>query len=471
MSAKDVIKHSSFNFEGNERYKRTEIYSMVKLKNAGKGNSLLRDFEKGYRRRPQFNRNKYTEMLHRNLRDNLMIGFKSENSLKEVVEYNEEVGAINRLREKLNLQSKSFNMFVESDYKSTKALCIEAENKRRVNHEKTETLENTINNLQTLQHEISILQDRYDKCKTCERFLYSISPNSWKENYNLKYGSIDEALTKEADTDMYFKETAELFMIFNELEEYCFTDTLVLQKLEETAENLMRETEPIDRYYKELIEYLEEKINRKEESIKAFEKGRMDAESHANEMIHNSSASMILSNKEYHLTFAYLQDHFNQCFNISNPDLSILEMFQALEAEQKRLQFEEDSFNSAHYHALTKKVHAQEQAQLSLAKRSRKLLMQFDTSAQKLMGIYEPSKQTTTRKMMFRSNIIDKLSKPESKPHFKSAEKLLQHFFADENYCDPTTDQNLNLDTLNKYLLDEKIKEDADFREVEYPYS
>ncbi|XP_022197394.2 uncharacterized protein LOC111054642 [Nilaparvata lugens] len=360
-------------------------------------------------------------------------------------------------------------MFLESDYKSTKAVCLEAENLRRMNQEKTENLENTINDLQTIQHEISILQDRYDKCKDCERFLYTISPNSWKENYNVKYGSIDEALAEEGDTDMYFKETAQLFMIFNELEEYCFTDTLVSQKLEEMAESLIKETEPIDRYFRELIVELEEKVSRKEEHIKAYEKDRVDAENYAKEIVKNSSASKILSSQEYHVTFAHLQDYFNQCFNISNTSLSILEMFRALEAEHKRLQFEEDFLNSARYRALILEVHSDEQAQLSLARRSRNLLKQFDSSAQKLMGIYEPSKQTTTRKLMQRSKIIiNKRLKPEYKPQIKSTEKLLQYFFADENSCDPIAKQNLDLDALNKYLLDEEITEDSDFHVIDY---
>lgn len=190
-----------------------------------------------------FSMSKYLEDIRNTLRTRLMVGFRSDEMLLIDEKLKREKKSIESIQQKYQLYLNCFEQFLSEDYNESMDLLRRAEKASVETMQKADLIRTLHIENSAIEFEVHKLEERWRDLKMFQKFLYFVSPISWRKQYDFIHRNNFEKETSAIFKKYQLGASGQYPSLTNLVEEYLesikleeppvlyFTNTLQLVKV------------------------------------------------------------------------------------------------------------------------------------------------------------------------------------------------------------------------------------------------
>lgn len=245
----------------------------------------------------QFDIRKYIKQIRLVLQAKIVTGFRDDEVMLINEHFLQEQKVIDKIKKQLEIYIDTFEEFIFNDHTSAMDLLKEADKETTLAFAKYDEYREISLDYGSMKSQVYNLEERWRNIKTYQKFLYMVSPISWREEHDYyhykdgipignesdvfgKYQLLDESVSLEDLINMfkedvstqeapllYFTEPYELLNVFRFIELQNLNSLLHIEELAIPIENIKNGMEAARLKFDAEINYLQDIINNLEGDI------------------------------------------------------------------------------------------------------------------------------------------------------------------------------------------------------------
>ncbi|XP_043463991.1 uncharacterized protein LOC122499608 [Leptopilina heterotoma] len=400
----------------------------------------------------------------------------------------EERKMLNNIKRDCQMYSKCFEEFLSNDHDKSMKTLNEALEIEKLTVEMTNKKNQLSSVYGQVRLEVYFWEEAWRMVKQCQKFLYQVSPMSWREkhdwihrdNYPFSHSPsgqdktfsstqyIDESssilslidmfeedVLKAKPPELFFDNPLDLNSVFKTIELQNLNALIHLESLVGPMSDMAITIDETENQIKSEINEISEGIKDLEHSIKAAENCAADLERNANSLLHGVFCALVCSEDVLYLR-VFIEDAYESCVSINDANLEAFTMMQSIEKAYEDISIELDNLPHRMVVACEKEGFRDEIKLLNEAKDAMKkfdLMYRLLSALKRVMEQPKPKK----RQLMRRSEAKQHQTQTKTllRPPTKNEKQFLKFFTTNYSPYDHTAFRDQFLEELH-FLLKNK---------------
>ncbi|XP_043280912.1 cilia- and flagella-associated protein 100 isoform X2 [Venturia canescens] len=423
----------------------------------------------------KFSKQRYIDDARNVLRTRLLIGAERDDCIRIDQQFDEEQRRLNETKENYRICVNGFEEFLSKDHGDSMAILNEAEEEVKLTYAATTRRNQLSKDLGQLRLEVYSLEESWRTVKMCQKFLYQVSPISWRLEHDWihrsssgssivsakmddllgRYKTVDNSVSLESLIDLfelevaeapppqlYFKDPKELMQVFRSMELQNLNALIHLESLAGPMAEMASSIVQTEILIKQELGEIEEGLSDLEENIRLAEERAKSLEKYANHLLHGVFRDLVCSEPVLYLR-VFVEDTYESCVGPNDANLDSYTMMHLIEKTYEQLNMELDNLPHDIVRVCEKEGFRQEMKTMKDAEdaaRKFELMHRLLAALERIMEGPKPKPQR--RKPRARAVSISSKPKeavvPEVQPPTEDEMTFLNFF---TNYCkldDPT---------------------------------
>ncbi|XP_066153929.1 cilia- and flagella-associated protein 100-like isoform X2 [Euwallacea fornicatus] len=373
---------------------------------------------------------KYIDILRDSLRTKIVNGYREDDIM--LIEDNLllEQKIIDSIREDYNKYVNAFDEFLSRDHTSSMLLLKESETATRDAYDKYEEYKNIIKKYGVIRSSLYSSEEKWKNCQIYERFLFLVSPFSWRnqrqvtavsgniengkdveENIFEKYKKMDEKETSLNDLinqfneeyrednppQLYFTDPKQLLDVFKFMEMQNLNSLLHSEELALPLQQVRERMWQARQMFDQEIENLQEILDKLESDIKWEEERTKCLKELVFNLIENEFKGLIIDDEVLNL-HVFLEEVYETCIGPNDANLSMSDMMKAIESRYRQELLALDKVPADQVALLESGCYAEQMMVMGLAEKAAKQYAELEQLTHKLNRAFAPAYQKTQGK-------------------------------------------------------------------------
>ncbi|XP_023289730.1 cilia- and flagella-associated protein 100-like [Orussus abietinus] len=419
----------------------------------------------------KFSKRQYVEDTRDVLRTRLLAGQERDECIRIDQQFEEEQRRLDKVKRKYRRYVNGFEEFLSKDHERSMEVLSRAEEEARKTADITSRRNQLLKEYGQVRLEVYYWEEAWRMVMMCQKFLYQVSPLSWRlqhDQIQLSESGLDMVSAKTEDLfdryrmaeevasldsliemfqqdvatigppEMYFNDPNDLIHVFRAMELQNLNALTHLESLAAPmAEMEATITEAKAQIQQEISEIVEA-IDDLEAAIQQKEERAANLEKYANYLLQGVFRELVCSEPVLHLR-VFVEDTYENCVAPNDANLDSFSMMKAIEKTHEELNMLLDNLPPEVVEVCEQEGFKQEMKAMKEAENAAKKFELMNRLLTALKRIMEPPKEKT-RQRVFRSSPIKKKVKPIPPPPPPTTEEL-QYLTYFTNYC-PQDDHN-----------------------------
>ncbi|EFA01145.1 cilia- and flagella-associated protein 100 [Tribolium castaneum] len=415
---------------------------------------------------------RYIQTVRDVLKTKILTGYRGDDIMLIDESLILEQKEIDRIKDNYQTYVNTFEEFLYNDHTSSMNLLKESDREAMLAQEKYEEYRQLSREYGALKSVLYSTEEKWRNCKLYQRFLYLVSPISWRKEHDYYYMQEGDLAAFQEVSSIFGKyrlnvtdETASLEDLINQFREDCasqkepalyFTDPnqlldvfrfMELQNLnsllhsEELAvplENVQEGMARAEELFNAEINSLQELIEKLASGISWEEERAKYLEELALELINGEFKKLVIAEEVLNL-HVFVEDVYETRIGPNDANLSMSEMMKMIESKFREELISLDQMPSEQVAQLEVSCYREEAKMMKAAQQAARQLLEFEMLFLKLQKVFSPPHKRTTRELKWRSPPVNP-PKPVPPPPrlLTEEEKEFLEFFTE--YCRYTDD-------------------------------
>ncbi|KAI4491877.1 hypothetical protein M0804_003269 [Polistes exclamans] len=413
----------------------------------------------------KFSLRQYINDLREILRTKLLVGEQRDLCIHIEQQFDEEIRRLNKIKRQYRTYVNGFEDFLSKDHEKSMIILEEAEKELKLTLTINEKRTSLMKEYGQIRLDLYYWEERWRLAKTCQKFLFQISPISWRNEYDWIYRSqsgesifsattddifgrfkiaeetasldcllrmFEEDLMGAGPTKLYFEDPFDLLHVFEAIETQNLNALIHLESLvAPIGEMLLTITEAEDRMKHEFDE-ITASIEELEDSIHKTEERATNLQEYANYILQGVFRDLVCS-EDVLCVYVLIEDAYETCIAPNDAKLNSFTMMKLIEKTHEELNLELDTLPHEVVRKCEREGFKQESKAIKEAEdaaRKFELMHQLLDALTRIMQMPIISK----RQLKWRSTpIYEKMEKVAS--YVEPTEEEMQYLTFFTNYC------------------------------------
>nr|XP_050844610.1 uncharacterized protein LOC127061583 isoform X1 [Vespula vulgaris] len=407
----------------------------------------------------------YIDDLRQILRSKLLAGEQRDLCILIEQQFDEERRRLSKIKRQYRTYVSIFENFLSKDHEESMVILRKAEEEVKLTsaiNEKRILLDKQCGQIRL---DLYYWEENWRLAKTCQRFLYQISPISWRNEYDWIYRSqsgesiffgttedifrryrmaeqvasleclinmFEEDLMGAGPPDLYFEDPSDLLHVLEAIELQNLNSLIHLESLEEPLVKMLSEvTEAENRIEHEFDEIIDN-VAELEDLIYKTEERATNLHNYANYLLQGVFRDLVCS-EDILCIYVYIEDAYETCIAPNDGKLNSFTMIKMIEKTHEKLNLELDTLPREIVRKCEKEGFKQE---LKAIKEAEDAARKFDLMLQLLDSLIRIMQRPiiTKRQLKWRSEPIYKKVKKVAS-YAEPTEEEMQYLTFFTNYC------------------------------------
>ncbi|XP_047345115.1 uncharacterized protein LOC124947255 [Vespa velutina] len=420
----------------------------------------------------KFSLHQYVEDLRQILRNRLLVGEQRDLCIHIEQQFDEERRKLNKIKRQYRTYVSIFEGFLSKDHEDSMVILGESEKELKLTSAINEKRTLLAKECSKIRLDLYYWEENWRLVKTCQKFLFQISPISWRNKYDWIYRSqsgesiffgttddifsrykiateaasldylidmFEEDLIEAGPTDLYFDDPSDLLHVFETIETQNLNSLIHLESLEASLiKMLITMTEAENRIEHEFDE-ITDSIEELENLIYKAEERATNLHKYANYLLQGVFRDLVCS-EDILCIYVFIEDAYETCIAPNDAKFNSFTMIKIIEKTYEKLNLELDTLP----YEIVKK-HEKEGFKQEL-----KALKEAEDAARKFNIMLQLLDSLT--RIMKRPTITKRKLKWRSKPIYEKTEKVA-------SYAEPTEEEMQYLTFFTRYCKHEDFRE------------
>ncbi|KAG7210421.1 hypothetical protein KM043_011953 [Ampulex compressa] len=262
-----------------------------------------------------------------------------------------------------------FEEFLSKDHERSMEVLEKAEKETKLTNEITERRNQLSKEFGQVRLDVYVWEENWRMVKMCQKFLYQVSPISWRMQYDWihrsesgetitsasadhlfgRYKMIGEVasldtlislfqqdITDAGPTEIYFEDPFELIRVFRAMETQNLNALIHLESLAGPMSDMATTITTAEEQIKSEVSEIQDNITDLENAIRETEERAEDLEEYANELLKGVFRELVCSQEVLCLR-VYIEDAYESCVAPNDANLDSFSMMKALEKIHEEL--------------------------------------------------------------------------------------------------------------------------------------
>nr|XP_034180476.1 uncharacterized protein LOC117604486 [Osmia lignaria] len=323
----------------------------------------------------KFSVNEYVNDIRNIFKARLLAGQEMDDCILIDQQFVEEQRILNKIKKRYRQYVSAFEDFLSKDHEQSMKILEEAENESKKTKEITLRRNQLSKEFGQVRLDVYYWEENWRMVKMCQRFLYQVSPDSWRAEHDWIYRtesaetidtvhtdvifgryrmlekvpSIDvlinlfeEDIRYAGPAELYFEDPQDLIRVFRSIEMQNLNALIHLESLAEPLTEMILTIHTAEAKIKSEVEELTNAIDELKDSIDKLETRAVDLEQYANKLLDNMFREAVCSEEVLRLQ-VFIEDAYESCVGPNDADLDTFAMMKWIEKTHEELNLTLDS--------------------------------------------------------------------------------------------------------------------------------
>nr|CAD7413300.1 unnamed protein product [Timema cristinae] len=309
----------------------------------------------------------YINDVRETLRVRLKTGYQQDEMLLLDEQFIEEQRRIDGINEQHKIYVDSFEEFLSKDHGESMSILKKSEECSKSLSEKDQEYKHLLRHLGLIRSRVYILEENWRNCKMYQKFLYRVSPLTWRvahdyihmegnklsnersdvslfgryrldssesvASLNSLINMFEQDIDKHEEPHLYFTDPEELNKVFEDMEHQNLNSLLHLESLFGPLEDLRKEREQTEKKFENEVKSIHEKIAGLKRAITWEENRAEEMEKYSRDLMAGMFRDLVVS--DHVLTLhVYVEDTYEAVISKNEGNLRLHEMMKAIEVRE-----------------------------------------------------------------------------------------------------------------------------------------
>ncbi|XP_029045393.2 uncharacterized protein LOC114877241 isoform X2 [Osmia bicornis bicornis] len=317
----------------------------------------------------KFSVNEYVNDIRNIFKARLLAGQEMDDCILIDQQFVEEQRVLNKIKKRYRQYVSAFEDFLSKDHEQSMKILEEAENESKKTKEITLRRNQLSKEFGQVRLDVYYWEENWRMVKMCQRFLYQVSPDSWRTEHDWIYRtesaetidtvhtdvifgryrmlekvpSIDvlinlfeEDIRYAGPAELYFEDPQDLIRVFRSIEMQNLNALIHLESLAEPLTEMILTIHTAEAKIKSEVEELTNAIDELKDSIEKLEKRAVDLEQYANRLLESMFREAVCSEEVLRLQ-VFIEDAYESCVGPNDADLDTFAMMKWIEKTHEEL--------------------------------------------------------------------------------------------------------------------------------------
>ncbi|RZB39150.1 coiled-coil domain-containing protein 37 [Asbolus verrucosus] len=415
----------------------------------------------------KLNLRQYIQTVRDVLRTKIITGYRGDDIMLIDENLILEQKQIDLIMENYQTYVNAFEELLYNDHTESMNLLKESDSEVSAAQEKCEELRQLSKEYAALKSVLYTTEERWRNCKLYQRFLYMVSPMSWRKENDYYYtqerdlnpfqeissifgkyrlngtdegSSLEDLISQfreecaiQKEPVLYFTEPHQLLDVFRFMELQNLNSLLYSEELAVPLENVKEGMARAEQLFNSEISALQELIDKLAEGI-SWEEERVEyLEEMALELINGEFKKLVIADDVLNL-HVFVEDVYETHIGLNDANLNISKMMKMIESKFREELINLDQMPSEQVAQLESSCYREEAKMIKEAYKAARHLSEFEKLFLKLQKVFYPPFRKTTKELKWRSPPVNppKLV-PQPPRSLTEEEKDFLEFFTE--YC------------------------------------
>ncbi|XP_043258569.1 uncharacterized protein LOC122400900 [Colletes gigas] len=395
----------------------------------------------------------------------LLAGQALDDCIRIEQQFVEEQKRLDTIKRRYRRYVSGFEEFLSKDHEESMKILVQAENEVRLTKEISDKRNKLSKEYGQVRLDVYFWEESWRMVKMCQRFLYQVSPISWRAKHdwiyrsgsdeNIVSSSVDDLFSRyrmidevasldnlielfEQDvleagpTEMYFEDPFDLIRVFRTIATQNLNALIHLESLAEPMTEMLTTIETAEVQIKSEINELVNEINEHQSSIRKFEARAAELERYANVLLEGMFRDSVCSEEVLRFQ-VFIEDAYESCVAPNDANLDSFSMMKWIEKTHEELNLELDTLPPDVVKVCEQEGFRQE---LKAMQETEEAAKKFELMLRLLASLKRVMKPPAIkmRPLMWRSEPTTQRAKPKPPPPEPTHEEW-QYLTFFTNYC------------------------------------
>ncbi|KAL2725169.1 coiled-coil domain-containing protein 38-like [Vespula squamosa] len=406
----------------------------------------------------------YIEDLREILRNKLLTGEQRDLCIHIEQQFDEERRKLSKIKRQYRTYASIFENFLSKDHEESMTIVNKAEKELKLTSTINEKRILLTKECGQIRLDLYYWEEQWRLVKTCQRFLFQISPISWRHEYDWIYRSqsresiyfgttedifrhykmaeevasleslinmFEEDLIGAGPADLYFDDPSDLLHVFKAIELQNLNSLIHLESTEAPLVKMMISLTEVENRIEHEFDEIINNVEELEDLIYKTEKRASNLHKYANYLLQDVFRDLVCS-EDILCIYIFIEDAYETCIAPNSAKLNSFTMIKLIEKTHEKLNLELDTLP----HEIVKKCEKEGfKQELKAIKEAEDAARKFDLMLRLLDSLI---------RIMQRPIITRRQLKWRSEPIFEKTKRVA-------SYADPTEEEMLYLTFFTNY--------------------
>ncbi|XP_076657328.1 cilia- and flagella-associated protein 100 [Halictus rubicundus] len=321
----------------------------------------------------KFSVTEYVDDLRSIFKARLLAGQETDDCIRIDQQFVEEQRRLDEIRRRYNRYISGFEDFLAKDHEISMDILTRAEQEAKLSRELTNDRNQLSREYGQVRLDVYLCEENWRTVKMCQRFLYQVSPMSWRTEHDWihrsdsgecvvtsddlfgRYRMIEEVasldcliemfeedIMADGTTEMYFEDPFDLIRVFRAIETQNLNALIHVESLAEPMSEMMSQIESAEMQIQNRVKELKSSIAELEATIFELETRAADLEKHANALLEGAFRNAVFSEEVLRFQ-VFIEDAYESCVGPNDANLDSFSMMKWIEKTHEDLNLELDT--------------------------------------------------------------------------------------------------------------------------------
>nr|XP_031832991.1 uncharacterized protein LOC116427140 [Nomia melanderi] len=411
----------------------------------------------------KFSVHEYVNDLREIFKTRLLAGQETDDCIRIEQQFVEEQKRLDKIKRRYRRYVSGFEDFLSKDHEVSMDILVRAEEESKLSRELTNTRNQLFREFGQVRLDVYQWEENWRMVKMCQRFLYQVSPISWRQEHDWihrsksgectvsvddlfgRYRMADEVasltslidqfendISTDGPTELYFEDPFDLIRVFRAIETQNLNALIHVESLAEPMTQMMTTIETAEEQIKTEVEEISNAIAELQADIEQLEARAADLEKYAGTLLEGAFREAV-SSEEVLRFQVFIEDAFESCIGPNDANLDSFSMMKWIEKTHEELNLELDTLPPEVVQACEKEGFRQELKAIRETEEAARKFELMHRLLASLKRVMEPP-AIKRRPLVWRSEPASQRAKPAPPPPAPTDEEWQYlTFFTD--YC------------------------------------
>ncbi|XP_053998659.1 uncharacterized protein LOC128887143 [Hylaeus anthracinus] len=309
------------------------------------------------------------------LKTRLLAGQALDDCIRIEQQFVEEQKRLDKCKRRYRLYVSGFEEFLSKDHEESMKILVQAEEEMRLTKEVSDKRNQLSKEYGQVRLEVYFWEENWRTVKMCQRFLYQVSPISWRVEHDWihrsesgenivsdsaddlfgRYRMVDEVASLDTlidlferdildagATEMYFEDPFDLIRVFRTIETQNLNALIHLESLAEPMTEMLATIETAEEQIQSEVDELVSEIDELRSSIRKLEARAVELEKYANVLLAGMFRDSVCSDEVLRFQ-VFIEDAYETCIAPNDANLDSFSMMKWIEKTHEELNLELDT--------------------------------------------------------------------------------------------------------------------------------